>query len=264
MSRIIFAIAISSVLIAVTGCGDTGLIVNGSAGQNQSNSSGELTVFRINGLYHGYSDVSAGRIHWLLQLDSQTGDGRLYLPPQILVVHHFSINPSGAVALELEDEGNVVGRFDGYSRTSGITGEFKYKDGREFKTQLTKINERLIEAESSVLAGLYSNVRYVAEGGDLIGAELLLIPEQDHLGGSLTLYEGVPGNIYALDGQKLANGSVRFTIRTHNGPRTFIGQVSDDVITISDEKSPNETFLLPKRRSLRDCFLRNSTVPDVQ
>jgi hypothetical protein len=216
---------------------------------------------QIDGWYLGYSEVTAGRIGWFLQLDSQAASGKIYLPPQILTLRNLVITRDDRVSFQFED--NDQARFDGNMK-AGITGKFFYSNGRSFETHLTRIEEKWLTQEYAVFAGLYSNVKFVEEAGDLIGAELLLIPQADGLGGILTFYEGVPGNIYALTNVQFKNRTISFAIVTGEGIQNFTGQLSPDNITIRKvvSKGPEpDPIALPKQKKLVDLLSNQTTVP---
>jgi hypothetical protein len=216
---------------------------------------------QIDGWYFGYSEVPAGRIAWFLQLDSRVASGKIYLPPQVLNVRNLVITRDGKVRFQFGD--NDQARFDG-DLNAGITGKFFYSNGRSFETHLTRVEEKWLTQECAVFGGLYSNVRFVEEAGDLIGTELLLIPQADGLGGILTLYEGVPGNIYALTNVQMKDHTIAFAIVTSRGIENFAGELSSDNIVIRkivNERPEPDAIALPKQRLLVDLSSSQTTVP---
>lgn len=222
---------------------------------------GAIPERQIDGWYLGYSEVPAGRIGWFLQLDSQAASGKIYLPPQILTLKNLVITRDDKVSFQFAD--NDHAGFDGDINT-GITGKFSYSNGSSFETHLTRIEEKWLTPEYASFAGLYSNVKFVEEAGDLVGAELLLIPQSDGLGGILTLYEGVPGNIYALTNVQIKNRTISFAIVTSEGTQNFTGQLSSANIVIKkvvNESPEPDSIVLPKQKKLVDLLSNQTTVP---
>jgi hypothetical protein len=213
----------------------------------------------IDGWYFGYSEVPAGRIGWFLQLDSRAASGKIYLPPQILTLRNLVVSRDGKVSFKFEE--NDLARFDG-DINDGITGKFSYSDGRTFETHLTRVQDKWLTQEHAIFAGLYSNVKFVEEAGDLVGAELLLIPQADGLGGIFTLYEGVPGNIYALTNVQTKNRAISFAIVTSDGIQNFTGQLASDNIILRrvvKESPESEPIALPKRKKLVESLSSTQT-----
>lgn len=213
----------------------------------------------IVGFYFGYSDVQAGRIGWFVQLDSRTASGKIYLPPQVLPVRNLIVTQDGKISFQFEDNNQV--RFDGHIDAE-ITGEFSYSNGRSFETHLSRIDEKWLTDKYAGFAGLYSNVRFVAEAGDLVGEELLLFPQSDGLGGILTTYEGVPGNISALTNVQTSNGAITFEVVTNEDVQKLTGQLLADKVVIKKLGNNNpqpEPITLPKRKNLKDSLSSSQT-----
>lgn len=228
----------------------------------QSDSSTASSEGQVDGWYYGSSEDPTGRVSWFLQLDSRTSSGKIYLPPQILTLRNLVIQ-SGKVSFEFGENSDDA-RFDGMIN-DGLTGKFSYLNGRSFEAHLTRIEEQWLNQNYAAYAGLYSNVRFVEEAGDLVGAELLLVPLATGLGGSLTEYEGVPGNIYALTNVQMKDGSIAFAVVTHNGLRNFNAELSSDKVVIKRTANQNiepNPLLLTKRKNLVDSLSSNhTTVP---
>ena len=245
----------ASIFISLVSCADSRPLT--AAGTD----SVATTERQVDGWYLGYSEVPAGRIGWFLQLDSQAASGKIYLPPQILPLRNLVITRDDKISFQIEDKDRA--RFDG-DINAGIAGKFFYSNGRSFEAHLTRIEEKWLTQEYAVFAGLYSNVKFVEEAGDLVGAELLLIPQADGLGGILTLYEGVPGNIYALTNVQIKNRAIRFAILTSEGIQNFTGQLSSDNIIIrkvNHESPETDSIALPKQKKLVDLTSNKTTVP---
>ena len=214
----------------------------------------------LNGYYSGISDVPAGRISWFLRIDSEKGTGELYLPPQIIHLRSIVLKPNGDLSFNLVEDERSVARFEG--RLDGnIRGSFVYADGHTITATLEEVRQDWFQQETASYSGVYSNVKYVEEAGDLVGTELLLIPQANSLGGSLTVYEGVPGNIYALSDVRLSGRSIQFSIVTSTGLKKFSGELSSDKIILEKSETVESNSSLPKINSLVDCLKLNSSIP---
>jgi len=217
----------------------------------------------LNGYYFGTSNVPAGRISWFLRLDSVKGIGELYLPPQIIQLRSIVLKPNGDFSFSLLEDKRLVAKFEG--RIDGnIRGSFVYADGHTITATLDEVRPEWFEQETASYAGVYSDVKYVQEAGDLVGTELLLIPQANNLGGSLTVYEGVPGNIYALSDVRLSGRTIQFSIVTGTGIEKFSGQLSSDKIILEKREAVESNSSLPKINSLMDCLKLNSSIPPNQ
>jgi hypothetical protein len=216
----------------------------------------------VKGFYYGLTKTEVGNVHWFLELDSNATVGKLYLPPSILSVSRIAIDPAGNTTFQIEDNSRTVATFNG-QLTKDIKGKFVYVDGRQFETELTRIDEKWFSREEAVHAGLYSNVKYVEEAGDLVGAELLLIPKESGLGGSLTIYEGVPGVAYALSDIQIVGRHISFEIVTSGGKRKYSGQLGPRELSIERLNTDEivSKFRLPKRHDVSDTFEAGTTVP---
>jgi hypothetical protein len=217
------------------------------------------TARQLSGWFLGYSDAPAGRISWFLKLDSQTASGDIYLAPQVLALRKVSLTQDGKVSFEFGDKGEA--RFEGHIST-GVTGKFYYSNGQTFETHLTRIDERWLSGENAAFAGVYSNVKFVPDAGDLVGEELLLIPLTSGFGGSLIFYEGVPGNIYALTDVESKNGTISFAIITHEGTQKFTAQLSSGTVIlkkIANETPASNPSVLPKAKTLSEALSSQTT-----
>lgn len=256
--RTVLYLAAVSIFIWLVSCTDSR-----PSAEAPADSFGAPSDRQIDGWYFGYSEVPAGRIGWLLQLDIRTASGKIYLPPQILTLKNLVITPDGEVSFQFEDNNQVT--FEGNLKDGVITGKFSYSEGSSFKTRLTRVEEKSFTQEYAVFAGLYSNVKFVEQAGDLVGAEILLIPQANGLGGIFTLYEGVPGNIYSLTNVQIKNRTISFAIVTNNGVQNFIGQLSSDRIIVNrvgSERPEPEPITLPKRKDFVESLSSgNTTVP---
>lgn|GEM_PF-6839609 len=106
---------------------------------------------------------------------------------------------------------------------------------------------------------MYSNVKYVEEGGDLVGAELTLIPSAAGDMGIFTSYENdrLP---YAVGNIVRTKDAIRFTVRTQNGEESYQGELSPQKITLrrnDAEADPEQKpMVLVKTKGVADILTK--------
>lgn len=216
------------------------------------------------GYYAGTSDINVGRVGWFLRLDSESGNGELYLPPRIIQLRDIKLKPDGPLDFNLIENGKSFAKFEGQLDGS-IQGKFTYLDGNFITTTLEEVQAIPIQHQVAAYVGFYSNVRYVEEAGDLVGMELLLIPHKNSLVGSLTQYEGVPGGIHALSDVKLLGDSIEFSVITHHGIEGFSGKLSSGGLIVKKVGSDQASASLPKISGWMDSLrLKSTTVAPRQ
>lgn len=223
----------------------------------------------LEGVYFGTSDNQLGRRAWLLRLDSRTGRGSLYMPPNNLELSHVEMSSTGRLTFRSEvGLGDVTYSFDGQVTSSGITGTFHITRAQPSANEeigsvpvtLRKLDAQLLnERQTANIGGLYSNVEYNEEGGDLIGAELILIPNGEEITGIFTSYENemLP---YAAVNITRSRNTVQFRTHTESGEESYQGTLSRERITLRHDSvnadSEAEPMVLFKRRSLPDILAR--------
>lgn len=224
----------------------------------------------LEGIYFGTSDNhQLGRRAWLLRLDSRAGRGWLYMPPNNLELSHVELSPTGRLTFRSDvGLGDIAYNFDGQLTADGITGTFHIirtqPSGNEgignASVALRKLDARLLDEERAAnIGGLYSNVEYNEEGGDLIGAELILIPDSEGMIAIFTSYENemLP---YAAANITQSGATLQFRTRTESGEESYQGTLSAERITLRRDDvnadSEAEPIVLFKRKSLPDILAR--------
>ncbi len=218
----------------------------------------------IEGLYFGVSDNQLGRRAWLLRL--KKGEGILYMPPNNLAIPQVEISPTGHINFQSNvGLGNVTYSFRGQFTSNTIQGEFRLSSVRPSSEKTSSAEVALQRIDLSSLnkknvAGLYSNVQYVEEGGDLVGEDLILIPYQEELIGIFTSYENemIP---YAVN-IKQSKNKIKFNIKTDDGEQNFQGLISARSIKLwrNDMKADPEAepMILPRKQLLSDILTKAS------
>lgn len=227
----------------------------------------------LKGIYYGVSEDQGGQIVWIVYLDSETSMGRLYAPPANVKLSHIKTNAAGKVTFHLEDEKSEEVKpsiggadiFDGYITQDGIAGVFKLANSYTIQVSLKKVG---CEPSAGSIGGLYTNVKYVEDAGDLVGAELLLIPYCNGFIGAFTPYEGVPGNIYALIKPQVSGNNLQFAIKTNKGMEHFSGTIKSSQIMLK-RMSPERdaefgSLILARRLGVLEAINAQSTVVNTK
>lgn len=229
--------------------------------QNTIINNDDLTsaALNIEGLYFGVSNNNSGQRAWLLRL--KKGRGVLYMPPNNLEIPKVEITSIGGIIFQSDvGLGGKFYSFKGQINSSSIDGEFSLLfdsdlDGKtaKFKTTLQKIETPSLKD----IYGLYSNVRFVEEGGDLIGEDLILIPYNKKISGVFTSYENemIPFPIIF----KGREDKIKFSIKTRNGEQSFQGLISSERfnfwrINVNGNAETNP-ITLTKKQQLSDFLI---------
>ena len=226
---------------------------------------GRTTNQTLTGLYLGISDGHLGNRAWLLSLDSRTGRGILYMTPNNLELVDLKFSQSGRLTFRsVKDIGDVIYLFDGTVGASGIAGQFRNTrqgQGENAETPSFPVTMTKLDLSSSGsrlgVSGLYSNVRYSAEGGDLIGAELVLFWHGGKPAMIFTSYnnEMLP---YSATNIVQSRNIIRFRVRTATGEESYSAVISAQRTTLRriDAKADPSAWpvILRKRKELANIF----------
>lgn len=201
----------------------------------------------LKGLYFGTSESSGEVRAWLIHLDSRSGKGKLYMPPENLELTLVEVSPTGHVTFRSGvGFGDLVYRFNGRLSSDVLEGEIRISRARPGSNEtvgsvpvsLRRLAQPTEAARASHLGGVYSNVEYIEEGGDLVGDELILIPTDTELVGIFSSYENemLP---YATIDLKLPASTIKFKTRTAAGEESYEGVVSPDSTVILKRTDAN-------------------------
>jgi hypothetical protein len=208
--------------------------------------------------YFGVSNSESGRLAWVIDLGPE--GGTLYMPPDNLHIERPSVSDKGNLIFETEKGlGGIIYKFSGQFEKGKIVGEFTYYGFNSVPERAPVSLEKIPKQNTqSNIEGLYSNVKFVKETGDLIGEAVVLIPSEHGIVGVFTSYDNemVPFAFYPKEIGK----QVEFDIETENRTQSFKGFLSTKEMRIrrSDSGVDKRTGLtvLPKKKELSD-FLQN-------
>ena len=220
----------------------------------------------LTGFYFGISENQLGKRGWLFNLDSNIGRGKLYMPPANPELVEVKLSQTGRLTFRsFKDVGDVVYLFDGVVSPSGIAGQLqiaredneKHPESAALQVVLTKLDLSSAAVSTPSISGLYSNVQYSPEGGDLTGAELILFRHEGKLIVIFTSYENdmLP---YLGIGMMQSRNRINFSVRTPTGEERYSAVISRrriDLRRIDGKADPHASQLsLTKRRELANIF----------
>jgi hypothetical protein len=225
----------------------------------------------LEGIYFGTSENRLGHRAWLLRLNSVTGEGTLYMPPDNLKLLEVKLSSTGKLTFRSDATlGEMIYLFDGQVTSNGIRGTFHFTQNQSpinKKTGSAEVVLQKLETQSlskeraEGISGLYSNVKYNEEGGDLVGEDLIFIPLKKGLAAILVSYENemLP---YAAVSILRSGNEIRFEIHTEAGVETYVGSVSTEKIVLrrsdSDAVSEAESIILFKKKEWFGILTKDS------
>ena len=219
---------------------------------------------RAGGLYFGVSQGDDGECGWLLWIDGKSSHGKLYAPPEMLDLSQLEVFTGGRVIFRSGIAfGELVYSFEGRIHLNKILGTLQAnrlkgppRAGKnKFSLSFRRIAGDLTgRRERRGVSGVYSNVEYVEEGGDLIGTELVLIQRGRELEGILTKYEGAPNGSLPIRGAVTSGGKLRFTTRGDAGIEEYSGEVTMGKPVLTLRNSAVGKVVLPRRKDLHEMF----------
>lgn len=225
-----------------------------------SNDDKSSTNSSLEGLYFGVSNNELGQRAWLIRITKNKGI--LYMPPNNLEIPKLEITSAGSINFQSDvGLGGKSYSFNGQIISKSIQGEFDLLSGSHSDGKTTKFKTALQKIDLSSLNdmyGLYSNVQYVEEGGDLVGEDLILIPSNKKMSGVFTSYENemIP---YAIDVKQQGN-KMKFNINTRNGEQNFQGLISSEKFNfwrnnVNDDPETKPVTLI-KKQQLSDFLVK--------
>jgi hypothetical protein len=204
----------------------------------------------LNGLYYGVSNNEFGQRAWLLRFDSKMGEASLYSPPEIIKVSSLSRSPDGRLVMRSDvSSGGVTYEFDGVTTEGGFSGVFHLSRANKKDLSNFKVDLWRLEDSSSKIGGVYSSVSYNEEGGDLVGYELILVPNNQKPIGVFVSYEN-DIQPYALTDVNFSTTELSFNIHTRTGEESYRGRFSAENIELrrddADADMEEDSIIIPK------------------
>jgi hypothetical protein len=209
---------------------------------------------------------------WFLKLDTKTGSGSLYSGPGTIDLEGVRFDEAGQLVFHSPPaQGDVVYEFDGSVENNGIRGRIHTHAASEQEGTDSVVNIEFQRVSSTDNTGtgigdygsVYSNIEYVAEAGDVVGTELVLLPTPEGLGGCMTVCEGEPAGPYALINAQVSGKTVRFTIQTEDGPEQYQADLSTaDVRLTRTDASDSSAEALPRRGTAGDLLVKTDSHGD--
>jgi hypothetical protein len=185
------------------------------------------------------------------------------MPPNNLNISYLQIDSTGHLSFHSDvGVGGVAYSFDGQVNTNELRGIIHTTRDQPSSNEeisncevlLRKVDVQFLnESQMSNISGLYSNVEYSAEGGDLVGDELILLPTNGELTGIYTSYENEMIPYLALNITQ-SGEQIRFKVNTGSGEESFHGFKVTKMIKLwrddlnADQEA--EPIVLPKKRPL--------------
>lgn len=174
-----------------------------------------------------YVGISLDRQGWLLRLDFEAGDGVMYAPEGATELCGLRVDATGNVEFGSPTVAGLEFRFRGRRVNSQITGHLEWtRAGTGAVVESGQMTMRPLgiapgaASRATTLDGVYSNIEYSEAGGDLLGRELVLIPDGDSTLAVLWEYEGAPQFAYPPARALITGDTVRFDIM--HAPYVFV------------------------------------------
>jgi len=187
---------------------------------------------------------------WLMCFDSESRLAWLYVAPSLVKLQWGESTPSAS--LHLRSQGlpdRSYYDFQGVAREAELDGNLvahvapPSTEVTEYAVRGRKLDQTPVAIDRTI-AGRYSNVRYVEESGDLVGAELLLFRMDRGISGLVTFYESYWGEpVFAslpLRSVRV-NGSqtVEFELKLEEGIGKYIATRKKAIVTLRRTDMPS-------------------------
>lgn len=228
-----------------------GIIVTAGEAPSATEQAGLVShdsVASFSGLYFARSASNA----WVVRISSN-GEGALYAPPLTLKIVAVDVNQH-TFSFETETLDDRSYRFRAERRRKGLQGTVTVA-GRMGKViassevSLTKLPESLPSNW-----GLYSNIQFIEESGDVFGTALLLAPDSAAVIGFYTIYESDQRDPLPLENPKLSRNKLTFSVREGKEVIHFQAILSERAVTLTQTdawvEKGHSKIVLPKLKAL--------------
>ena len=188
------------------------------------------------------SEYNSSKVGWLIC----TGPASwIYSPPAILKME----GQASAFGLKLQSGDTLRGRYDVQASIRGrdlsgrlvINSDSSPAGTKEFIIHGSQLDT---DRDSGFPQGRYSNVKYIPESGDLVGAELLIFRAANQMSGLLTFYESYWNEpaftCFVLENIQLSSAkTIKFELKVSNEIFEYaLDQQRDSVILHRIDGSP--------------------------
>jgi len=264
--RLVALILISVLLIAelALDAGSTWGVPFGP-GHGQALAKPELGLRCPGELFFGHSEDVEETLGWLICLDQISKTGTIYEPPGMLRLRVDHWDEHGQLrfkSLPFADE-NTYYSFDGKSDGQTLSGKLERIRGT------TSTTEKIYEIEAARMADRgkstrlrtrYSNIEYVEQAGELLGAEVILFRESSQIRGVITFYGHYWGQftyspLLLTKVSEEGTNRIGFVLHSRLGSRTFSMTLSREAAILSPKhleswEEPSRLFLKKVESSL--------------
>lgn len=201
----------------------------------------KLPARLLPGIYYGTSRVPLANHAWLVRIGTRDAPGVLYARPGNLKLMFLSVDSTGHVKFRTDPaSGGVVVSFTGTGTSPTVVGGMislagprdrvaapGYASRVQGPVELKRIALVADSASGSFRNGVYSNIEYNEESGDLTGVELVLIRLQS---GPIVMFTSSSEGLDTRAGSDMAitGDSLRFMVRSSDGPIHFVARIAPD------------------------------------
>jgi hypothetical protein len=204
------------------------LLASGMAGCTQSDSRGAPRaadlVARTAGRYFGITHTEDGNVAEFLRLEAD-GSGAIYDGVGWAEICQWKADSGGRVSFRSAPHFGIIFSFDGSVINETIRGRMDLlEDGTKPRWNKVVTFQRLDSADKTPQlvggsGGLYSDVRYIEEAGDLVGTKVFIGSVRDSLKIAVQFFEGSPGQVQTPEKLSLTSDTVwfRFGEPGHDG-----------------------------------------------
>jgi hypothetical protein len=249
-------------LICICSTARSTMVVSGDPNVHSLAADPKRSDADLDGIYFGISEHLGGDRAWLLTLHFGKGQGMLYMPPANL---ELAVKRSGNEVSfrSTRDLGDIVYVFEGQLLSTGLSGTFNINRQESTPEKIAHAYVTLKKVAPSKddrgggIRGLFSNVRYNEDSGDLTGTELIVFGQLHNLAAIFTSFEDdmVP---YVARNLVQSPAGITFAVRTEAGEQRYTAQLVDRRLRLRriDETrdARRSHVLLLKKKELAQIF----------
>lgn len=240
--------------------------MSGCTSSDTRRDSGASTpVSRLAGRYFGVAHSEGGDDANFLRLDGN-GSGAIYDGLHWIKICRWNADSAGRVSFRSAPYFEMVYAFDGAGASDSVRGRLDLLErGTTSRWNKDISFHRLDSADKTprllgVPGGVYSDVTYVEEAGDLVGTEVFVGSVRDSLKFTVQWFEGSPGEIFIPSRMSVSGDTVRFRIGKPGADGTDGGYVfsQQSVETLPEAHKPGKAAepvqKLPRTKSIAEFY----------